>query len=159
MYIVVHFKTVPLFFVMSVRLFLPETTREPWIAWYLILRSFTKICHCHSFLLKLYSNTVHLMWRHAYMSVPILSKVCEIFILLNPFCSLPNLCLKHLLYTVEPPYPRIRYPRFQLSTVYCGYENINTFTAKVDHGRFQSLRFNLPASTLVDLKFTLRFYI
>jgi hypothetical protein len=32
-------------------------------------------------------------------------------------------------------------------------ENINTFTAKVDHGRFQSLRFNLPASTIVDLKF------
>jgi hypothetical protein len=38
-------------------------------------------------------------------------------------------------------------------------ENINTFTTKVDHGRFKSLRFNLPASTLVDLKFTLRFYI
>jgi hypothetical protein len=38
-------------------------------------------------------------------------------------------------------------------------ENINTFTAKVDHGRFQYLRFNLPASTLVDLKFTLSFYI
>jgi hypothetical protein len=38
-------------------------------------------------------------------------------------------------------------------------ENINTFTAKVDHGQFQSLRFNLPASTLVDLKFTLCFYI
>jgi hypothetical protein len=38
-------------------------------------------------------------------------------------------------------------------------EYINTFTAKVDHGRFQYLRFNLPASTLVDLKFTLRFYI
>jgi hypothetical protein len=33
-------------------------------------------------------------------------------------------------------------------------ENINTFTAKVDHGRFKYLRFNLPASTLVDLKFT-----
>jgi hypothetical protein len=38
-------------------------------------------------------------------------------------------------------------------------ENINTFTAKVDHGRFQYLRFNLPTLTLVDLKFTLRFYI
>jgi hypothetical protein len=38
-------------------------------------------------------------------------------------------------------------------------ENINTFTAKVDYGRFKYLRFNLPASTLVDLKFTLRFYI
>jgi hypothetical protein len=33
-------------------------------------------------------------------------------------------------------------------------ENINTFTAKVDHGRFKYSRFNLPASTLVDLKFT-----
>jgi hypothetical protein len=33
-------------------------------------------------------------------------------------------------------------------------ENINTFTAKVDHGRFKYLRFNLPASTLVDLKYT-----
>jgi hypothetical protein len=51
--------------------------------------------------------------------------------------------------TVEPMYQRIRYPR---------PENINTFTAKVDHVRFQSLRFNFPASTLVDLKFTLRFY-
>jgi hypothetical protein len=38
-------------------------------------------------------------------------------------------------------------------------ENINTSTAKVDHGRFKYLRFNLPASTLVDLKFTLRFYV
>jgi hypothetical protein len=34
---------------------------------------------------------------------------------------------------------------------------INTFTAKVDHGRFKYLRFNLPASTLLDLKFTLLF--
>jgi hypothetical protein len=33
-------------------------------------------------------------------------------------------------------------------------ENINTFAAKVDHGRFKYLHFNLPASTLVDLKFT-----
>jgi hypothetical protein len=67
-------------------------------------------------------------------------------------------------YTVEPPYPRIRYPRFQLSVVsvirgLLQPENINTFTAKVDRGRFQYLRFNLSASTLVDLKFTLRFYI
>jgi hypothetical protein len=38
-------------------------------------------------------------------------------------------------------------------------ENINTFTAKDDHGRFKYLHFNLLASTLVDLKFTLRFYI
>jgi hypothetical protein len=38
-------------------------------------------------------------------------------------------------------------------------ENINTYTAKVDHGRFKYFLFNLPASTLVDIKFTLRFYI
>jgi hypothetical protein len=31
---------------------------------------------------------------------------------------------------------------------------VKTFTAKVHHGRFKYLRFNLPASTLVDLKFT-----
>jgi hypothetical protein len=37
------------------------------------------------------------------------------------------------------------------------HEYINTFTAKVDHGRFKYLRFNLPASTLVDLKSTLLF--
>jgi hypothetical protein len=30
-------------------------------------------------------------------------------------------------------------------------ENIKTFTAKVDHGRFQYLHFNLPASTLVNV--------
>jgi hypothetical protein len=34
---------------------------------------------------------------------------------------------------------------------------INTFTAKVDCGRFKYLRFNLPQSTLVNLKFTLLF--
>jgi hypothetical protein len=34
---------------------------------------------------------------------------------------------------------------------------INTFTAKVDHDRFKYLRFKLPESTLVDLKFTLLF--
>jgi hypothetical protein len=34
---------------------------------------------------------------------------------------------------------------------------LNTFTAKVNHGRFKYLRFNLPESTLVDLKFTLLF--
>ena len=33
-------------------------------------------------------------------------------------------------------------------------ENINTFIAKVDHGRIKYLHFNLPASTLVDVKFT-----
>jgi hypothetical protein len=38
-------------------------------------------------------------------------------------------------------------------------ENNNTFTAKIDHGRVQYLRFNLPASTLVDLKFTPSFYV
>jgi hypothetical protein len=38
----------------------------------------------------------------------------------------------------------------------CDY-SINTFTAKVDRGRFKYLRFKLPASTLVDLKFTLLF--
>jgi hypothetical protein len=31
---------------------------------------------------------------------------------------------------------------------------VNTFTAKVDNGRFKYLRFNLPESTLVDLKST-----
>jgi hypothetical protein len=35
--------------------------------------------------------------------------------------------------------------------------SLNTFTAKVDLGRFKYLHFNLPASTLVDLKFTLLF--
>jgi hypothetical protein len=35
----------------------------------------------------------------------------------------------------------------------------NTFTAKVDHGRFMYLRFNLPESTLVGLKFTLLFWL
>jgi hypothetical protein len=34
---------------------------------------------------------------------------------------------------------------------------LHTFTAKVDRGRFKYLPFNLPASTLVDLKFTLLF--
>jgi hypothetical protein len=34
---------------------------------------------------------------------------------------------------------------------------LTTFTAKVDRGRFKYLRYNLPASTLVDLKFTLLF--
>jgi hypothetical protein len=35
--------------------------------------------------------------------------------------------------------------------------SFNTFIAKVDHGRFKYLCFKLPASTLVDLKFTLFF--
>jgi hypothetical protein len=34
---------------------------------------------------------------------------------------------------------------------------LNTFTAKVDRGRFKYLLFNLPESTLVDIKFTLLF--
>jgi hypothetical protein len=51
------------------------------------------------------------------------------------------------------------YSRTPVSAVLPRPENISTFTAKVDHGRFQYLHFNLPASTLVDLKFTLRFYI
>jgi hypothetical protein len=39
-------------------------------------------------------------------------------------------------YTVEPPYPRIRYPRFQLSAVYYGQK---------------ILTYSLPKSTIVDL--------
>jgi hypothetical protein len=62
-------------------------------------------------------------------------------------------------YTVEPPVSADSVSAVPVIRGLSRPENIITFTAKVYHGRFKYLRFNLPASTLVDLKFTLLFYI